>query len=211
MQRPLPVKEGDPVGHRLARKCPCPCCRSGQTVVLADQRQVLFFNEVLCADLAGREASLPYPSPDGLGITARSLGDLGDCKHDCSILQPGAPTGIPTVLPTLKASAEGVVRERQFLVSPGRGPFRLLIALCCWELFGGRIGPEWGLTSGRPERSDPLTVGRPPASWTAAPPLTAAGFGGPGGSGRSAVKGGPGNMRLSLRRSAPGTKMRKAC
>jgi hypothetical protein len=96
MQRPLPMKERDPVRHRLARKCPSPRGRSGQAVVLTDESQVLFFDEVLCADLAGREASLPYPSPDGLGITARSLGDLGDCKHDCRILQPGAPNGIRT-------------------------------------------------------------------------------------------------------------------
>src|SRR3984893_19465898 len=94
MQRPLPVKERDPVRHRLARKCPCPCCRSGQAVVLTDESQILFFDEVLRANLAGREASLPYPPADGLRIAARSSGDLGDREHDCRILQPDAPNGI---------------------------------------------------------------------------------------------------------------------
>ena len=93
MQRPLPMKERDPVRHRLARKCPSPRGRSGQAVVLTDESQVLFFDEVLRANLAGREASLPYPPADGLGIAARSSGDLGDREHDCRILQPGAPTG----------------------------------------------------------------------------------------------------------------------
>jgi hypothetical protein len=37
MQRPLPVKERDPVRHRLARKCPSPRGRSGQAVVLTDE------------------------------------------------------------------------------------------------------------------------------------------------------------------------------
>jgi hypothetical protein len=36
------------------------------------------------------------------------------------------------------------------------------------------VGQPWDGSArreGRPERSDPLTVGRPPGSWTAAPPL----------------------------------------
>src|SRR5260370_31459048 len=45
---------------------------------------------------------------------------------------------------------------------------------------------------GRPERSDPLTVGRPPASWLLHRRSSAAELGGLGGPGRSAVKGGPG-------------------
>ncbi len=75
----------------------------------------------------------------------------------------------------------------------------------------GQLGGPWGdrsvPTGGRPERSDPLTVGRPPASLTAAPPLVggrirgARGAGAPRGQGRA---GDLGSVRIGLAHACDG-------
>jgi len=59
------------------------------------------------------------------------------------------------------------------------------------EVSRAQIRDHRDRTERRPERSDPLTVGRPPASWALHRRSSAAELGGPGGPGRSAVKGGP--------------------
>ncbi len=61
-----------------------------------------------------------------------------------------------------------------------------------FEVSCAQIRDHRARDGGRPERSDPLTVGRPPASWLLHRRSSSAEFGGPGGPGRSAVKGGPG-------------------
>ena len=50
-------------------------------------------------------------------------------------------------------------------------PWWLSLIPIVLEQSGGQRGDRSVRITGRPERSDPLTAGRPPASWTAAPPL----------------------------------------
>jgi hypothetical protein len=73
-------------------------------------------------------------------------------------------------------------------------PWCLSLILTVLSQAGGQRGDRSVRTEGRSERSDPLTVGRPPVSSTAwrHAACRRALSGGSGGAGRSAVKGGPG-------------------
>jgi hypothetical protein len=64
-----------------------------------------------------------------------------------------------------------------------RNGFRACWLLTLLVIFRAETGRRRDAKTGRPERSDPLTVGRPPASWTLHRRSSAAYSGGQGGRG----------------------------
>lgn len=88
------------VGHRLACRRLAPCGRQGPPGSGHEHQEIGFVDDVLRPDTSRAQAPGPDPTANGLRVTARAAGGLGDGQHARSILQHSALGARRTPLPT---------------------------------------------------------------------------------------------------------------
>ena len=129
-----------------------------------------------------------------LSISEAVRAVVGTEKWPLTCGNDAPPVGIEPTTPGLGTPPGGSEWCLEMRISLWHNGFGACCLLTLLVVSRAETGRRRDATTGRPERSGPLTVGRPPASWTAGHPPLVGGLssGGQGGPGRSAVKGGPG-------------------